>query len=283
MIFYFTATGNSYDVARIIADATDDEMVDLGQAYKTDRFGLRFRVSQGENLGFVFPVYAWSTPPIIDDFVREAEFITDNGRPYKPGYSYCVITCGTFVGNAAKFFEKHLHRYQSIRLDASFSVKSVANCVYLYNVPAPDAQVQQIRSERRDAKQVAMAICDMHMGHEEDRNPFGQFMSLFTGRQNKVRSVEPFHVDTSLCIGCGTCAGVCPTNTIVMQQGHPVWAGDACTQCLACLHRCPVHATQYGSRTARRRRYLNPALNLANRETGDTAAGVSRDLLIPDV
>ena len=57
MIFYFTATGNSYDVARIIAETTGDEMVDLGRAWKTERFGLRFRVQQREDLGFVFPVY----------------------------------------------------------------------------------------------------------------------------------------------------------------------------------------------------------------------------------
>ena len=276
MIFYFTATGNSYDVARIIAEANGDEMVDLGRAYKTDRFGLQFHVSQGENLGFVFPVYAWSTPPIIDDFIREVRFVTDNGRPYKPGYCYCVLTCGVFAGNTAGFFKKQLLRYQNIRLDASFSVTSVGNCVYLYNMPTPEAQVNKIRSERRDAKQVALALNDKHMGFEEKRNPFGQFMSLFTGRENKKRSIQPFHVDDSLCIGCGTCADVCPTNTIVMQRGRPLWVGDACTQCLACLHRCPTHATQYGSRTAKRRRYLNPALNMGEQGQGGTStAGIS--------
>ena len=260
MIFYFSATGNSLDVARIIAATTGDEMVDLGAAWKTDRFGLRFHVSQGEDLGFVFPVHAWSTPPIVDDFLREATFVTDNGKPYVPGYCYCVMTCGAFVGAAADFFRKMLKAHQGIQLDASYSVKSVGNCVILYNVPKPEQAEQAVRSARRSAKQVAAAIDAMNMGSFEERNPFGSLMSRFTGRKHKVRSVAKFHVDEDACIGCGTCQAVCPTGTVRLQAGLPVWVGDGCTQCLACLHRCPQQATQYGSRTAKRRRYLNPVL-----------------------
>ena len=284
MIFYFTGSGNSFDVARTIAATTGDEMVDLGAAWKTDRFGLRFHVSQGEDLGFVFPVQAWSTPPIVDDFLREAEFITDNGRPYVPGYSYCVITCGNFVGNTAEFFRKMLRTHHGINLDASYSVKSVGNCVYLYDMPNPARQEQMVRTERRTAKQVAAAIDAMQMGSFEERNPFGSFMSHFTGRQNKTRSVAKFHVDTQACISCGTCQKICPTNTVRLQGGHPTWSGDGCTQCLACLHRCPQQATQYGSHTAKRGRYINPVLKSGRQLTEnypDSPAGTTSDISIP--
>ena len=286
MIFYFSATGNSLDVARIIAATTGDEVVDLGAAWKTDRFGLRFHVSQGEDLGFVFPVHAWSTPPIVDDFLREATFITDNGRPYVPGYCYCVITCGAFVGSTADFFRKMLKTHHNINLDASYSVKSVGNCVYLYDMPTPENAEQAVRAERRSAKQVAAAVDAMQMGSFEDRNPFGCLMSRFTGRQHKVRSIDKFHVDADACIGCGTCAAVCPTDTIRLLDGLPEWSGDGCTQCLACLHRCPRHATQYGSHTAKRRRYLNPILGNprtgARDEDGETSQS-HRDISIPQL
>ena len=65
---------------------------------------------------------------------------------------------------------------------------------------------------------------------------------------------------TDKCVGCGTCAEVCPTNTIRMVNGIPIWEGDACTQCLACLNRCPQEASQFGKSTVKRRRYLNPVL-----------------------
>ena len=45
--------------------------------------------------------------------------------------------------------------------------------------------------------------------------------------------------------------------TIAMAEGRPVWQGH-CVQCLACLHRCPVTAVQYGKKTANKGRYVNP-------------------------
>ncbi len=63
MIFYFTGTGNSLAAAQTIARATDDLLVDIGAAYKYKDFD--FTLAQGEQLGFVFPVYNYTTPPII--------------------------------------------------------------------------------------------------------------------------------------------------------------------------------------------------------------------------
>jgi NAD-dependent dihydropyrimidine dehydrogenase PreA subunit len=39
----------------------------------------------------------------------------------------------------------------------------------------------------------------------------------------------------------------------------PVW-GKECTQCLACIHRCPVQAIEYGKATIGKRRYVHPDL-----------------------
>lgn len=53
-----------------------------------------------------------------------------------------------------------------------------------------------------------------------------------------------FHA-TSRCIGCGLCAQVCPTENIVMAQGHPTF-GFRCVGCMACSVRCPVNAVDLG-------------------------------------
>ena len=59
------------------------------------------------------------------------------------------------------------------------------------------------------------------------------------------------------CTGCGRCAALCPERTISLVSGRPVWQGE-CTRCLACLHRCPAGAIQYGRGTEKRERYVNP-------------------------
>ncbi len=258
MIFYFTATGNSLETAQVVAATTHDKLVDMGAATKTKRFETY--VEQGENLGFVFPVYAWSTPGLVDDYLRNVRFITSNGKPYVPGYCWCVITCGKFVGDAASFFGKMLQKYQHIKLDASFSVKSVGNCVYLYAPPEGAKRIELLRKAHEQSLDVAQSIANKAMGHHEDRNPFGCLMSKATCKEDKPRSIESFHVDAALCNGCGICATVCPTNTIRMVDGLPVWEGGNCTQCLACLHRCPTAASQFGDKTAKRGRYINPVL-----------------------
>lgn len=130
MIFYFTGTGNSLAAAQTIARATDDLLVDIGAAYKYKDFD--FTLAQGEQLGFVFPVYNYTTPPIIDAFLKRARFRTGNKETFTPDYCFAVISCGAFVGSTARVFGKRLLDAQGINLDASFSVKSVGNCTYLY-------------------------------------------------------------------------------------------------------------------------------------------------------
>lgn len=39
---------------------------------------------------------------------------------------------------------------------------------------------------------------------------------------------------TDACISCGLCERICPTGTISMQAGKPVWT-DTCVQCVACI------------------------------------------------
>jgi NAD-dependent dihydropyrimidine dehydrogenase PreA subunit len=43
--------------------------------------------------------------------------------------------------------------------------------------------------------------------------------------------------------------------------GRPAWEGQ-CTLCLACLHRCPAEAIQYGKETVGKGRYVNPRVKL---------------------
>ena len=65
---------------------------------------------------------------------------------------------------------------------------------------------------------------------------------------------------TDACISCGLCAKVCPTGTIVMQNGRPVWQGKDCVQCTACIHRCPARAIEFGKVSVGKGRYVHPVL-----------------------
>ena len=262
MIFYFTGTGNSLAAAQTIARATDDLLVDIGAAYKYKDFD--FTLAQGEQLGFVFPVYNYTTPPIIDAFLKRARFRTGNKETFTPDYCFAVISCGAFVGSTARVFGKRLLDAQGINLDASFSVKSVGNCTYLYAPAQGEKRERLLAHAEVEAHRTALRIKARECVHAERRNPLGILLSQVTEQDEKPRSTKDFHT-LPTCISCGRGADICPTNTITLIDGTPRWAELGCTQCLACLHRCPVNAIQYGNKTEARGRYVNPVLGPARR------------------
>ena len=261
MILYFSGTGNTYAVAKAIADETGDALFDMGAAYRAGNFEIE--VTQGENLGFAFPTHRWSTPPLVDEFARRATFVTDDGKPFAPGYCFTVETYGHFPGTESRFFEKLLEKYQGFRVDAAYSVRSVGNCLYLFNTPSDDVVHRKLAVADETAKRVAQLVSAHHEGDRVAANPLGAALSVSTGHEGKKRSVKVYNVLADKCVGCGTCAAVCPTNTVHMVDGLPVWSGDHCTECLACLHYCPQGASQHGKVTEGRKRYLNPVLERA--------------------
>lgn len=257
MIFYFTGTGNSLEVAEIVSAQTGEKLIDIGKSYKYKQF--EFTIPQGENLGFIFPTYACSTPSLIDNFLRHASFKNKQGESFVPEYCYLILTCGSFVGNTAKYFAKELNELQGINLDASFSVKTVGNCVSLYAPAEGEERERVLDQARKKSQEVAESVANRTKLHAEKRGVFGVLMSQFSNTPDKPRSTEEFYT-LPTCVHCGQCADICPTNTITMIESVPRWAEMGCTQCYACIHRCPAHAIQYGRATETRGRYINPVL-----------------------
>lgn len=277
MILYFTATGNSLAVARTLAEATGDGLFDMGKAYKEGNFEVT--VEQGEQLGFVFPTYRWATPPLVDRFVERMSFVKPDGSAYakgefRPGYCFSVETYGHFPGTESTFFGRELAKYQGIERDAAFSVHSVGNCLYLFNTPPEGTVRRKLDVAERQCAHVVQRVTGRKRGDSVMPNPLGAALSAATGKPGKRRSTSMFYADPNTCVGCGTCARLCPTNSIAMVDGKPVWSGDECTECLACVQLCPHGAAQHGKATVGRRRYHNPVLDDMTR-TGEAASASS--------
>ncbi len=56
----------------------------------------------------------------------------------------------------------------------------------------------------------------------------------------------PVHPRTSkACIQCGTCASICPTGAIPLENGR-ITKRELCISCTACIQACPVDARSFG-------------------------------------
>ena len=92
MIFYFSGTGNSAWAARQLARLTEDK------AYDITNLNQLPNLDSARQIGFVFPIYAWGAPEIMEDFAKTL--------PKTRSFTFGVCTCGGDAGLAMKQFSK---------------------------------------------------------------------------------------------------------------------------------------------------------------------------------
>ncbi len=51
-------------------------------------------------------------------------------------------------------------------------------------------------------------------------------------------------VNKEVCIGCGTCVGVCPVEAISLVDGKADINQETCIHCGTCAGVCPVNAIE---------------------------------------
>lgn len=242
MIFYFTGTGNSLAAAKkLIKDG--EALVNMAEAINKNEY--EYKVANGESVGFVFPVYFYSLPKIVINFINELKL--ENAD-----YIYSVITCGGGISQAGSVLKKALAK-KNLKLSYVTELLMPDNYILLYKNEVTGVDERLAEADKRLAS-IAKDIID------KKTNKIGNvtIMSDITAiMYEKARTTSKFYAEDS-CTGCGLCARNCPEKAIVIENGKPVWKKDKCSQCLACINRCPVKAIQYGSRTKTQGRYVHP-------------------------
>ena len=87
MIFYFSATGNSRFVAKVLADHCQDELVCLNDYLKNNSKG---EFSSEKPYVLVAPVYAWKIPARVQDCPTGNIRLTDTGISFGDQCMFCL-------------------------------------------------------------------------------------------------------------------------------------------------------------------------------------------------
>ena len=93
---------------------------------------------------------------------------------------------------------------------------------------------------------------------------FARESALFS--QLHPKRAKKFTVSDA-CIGCGTCAQVCPMKNITLENKKPTF-GTNCIGCLSCLQFCPKEAINMGKITENRERFPNPFVKASDLTQG---------------
>ena len=249
MILYFSGTGNSKYVAKRIADALGDEILNLNDRIKASDTSS---VETGERVIIVTPTYAWRIPRVVRDWLRKTELRGAKQVRF-------VMTCGSEIGNADKY-NRELCAEKAISCMGTAQIVMPENYIAMFSAPQAD-EARQIVAKAEPSIDRAIAAIQSNQPFAPTRNNlYDRFMS---GPVNPIFykffvKADAFAV-SSACIGCGQCAKRCPMNNVTLKDGKPVW-GRNCTHCMACICCCPLSAIEYGNKSVGQPRYHFEAL-----------------------
>ena len=256
MILWYSGCGNSRFVAdQLSAKLSDSNMVFIPEAARNNT-PLQFR--NDEILGIVFPVYSWSVPKLVSQFLHKVKFI---GRP---SYIFAACTCGDETGLTIKHLKKDLSM-QGLTLDAFFSFQMPETYINLpgFKLDTPENAQRKIDGTRTQLDETVKLIQQRAKGNYDKLKGGSSFLKsnilkpLFYGLLITDRK---FRVSDT-CIGCGICAKDGPLQHITMQNDRPRWNGH-CTNCMSCYHRCPQNAINFGKASVGKGQYYFKSENL---------------------
>lgn len=244
-IFYFSATGNSLQIARNIAgELENSEIKSMAAGIPNEPVG-----GLNESIGFIFPVYFNGLPRLVKSFVEKITIAPDT-------YCFAIADSGGTRSNSLGMINAILIP-KGVRLSFADEIKMPGNYIISHNPPHL-AEVERLIAEASiKAKTIATAIFNQELQPAVPKAKLWSEIINYRFLYKNTYTLDEKFTATHKCIGCGLCAKVCPVNNIRIEKRRPCWQ-HRCEQCLACLHWCPCEAIEYGKNTKGRKRYHNP-------------------------
>jgi ferredoxin/flavodoxin len=265
-IYYFSGTGNSFIIARDIAQKTKGKLIPIASLANRKTVA-----TDADIIGIVFPVYFTRAPVIVEEFTGKLE---NTGNKY----IFAVCNYGGGTGDSLRILDEKLLMHGG-RLSAKYGIHMTQNAFkkswekpLVLNrkmVKKTDKIVRDI-SLRKKGKFFSNIVMYLLL------SPFrGLFISWTKNSLAKMSGLSPEdaldrlirHSDKSYrvnetCDGCGICAEICPVNNIRMVDSRPAWQ-NRCEACIGCYNWCPNKAIA-GGVAQKGYFYRNPEIKLAD-------------------
>ena len=177
MIFCFSGTGNSLHIANKIAAATDDNIIMITESEK--RRHVEYHIENDEKVGFLFPIYWWGMPLLVEEFVREIKI-----KDYKGQYIYAVCTYGLNANNGLNDLKKIL-KNKGISLSANYEIKMVDNYVVGYELKNKDIQSQILLKADEKIVTIINSILKMQNNNVKD-GPYSLIKPLIYAQHHEL-------------------------------------------------------------------------------------------------
>jgi len=243
-IYYFSGTGNSLwsakKIAQLIGDSGEEcQLFNIGAIYAEVQQQNDELIIQADAVVLVYPSYAFGLPLIVRDFVKKAEFKTNNANGL---YIASFVTYGSTPLGTQGIMRRILKKK---KIDKMFFGKIPAVENYLAMFGAPDKQTIEKRSEmqRKATEEAAHSVVKRETNRISTFCPFSTFVVwlFYFG----IKIFYKYYRVSDNCSGCAICEKVCPVSAIKMENSRPQFSSK-CQNCQGCVDICPSRAIQFG-------------------------------------
>jgi len=247
MVLYFSGTGNTEYIAKLIAKGLDDKCMDLFERIrnndKTPLYSEKIYV-------ICAPIYVCELPLFLIKYLNSLTFKGNNKV-------YFIYTSGGYAGNAklqAKLFSKR----KKLKFLGCAEFVMPRNYVANDRYAMDDENVIHSKINRATKKVSQVVDAIRHEKRLSTRHVWlfeTLIIAPFAPLWTKYKLTAKDFYTTNECVGCRVCQMVCPLNNIEIVDKKPIW-GNNCTHCMACISKCPKKAIEYGDKTQGKKRYL---------------------------
>lgn len=247
VIFYFSGTGNSLDVAKQAQAVFNNSYIENVAQYLKQPYHVK-----DEIIGIVCPVYCFDIPPVVQEFLKNLQA--------QPKYCFSIVTMGANQGRALKHLQELLLK-NNIELNYADTVIMPDN---FFVTPASKAKLMLTEAD----KKIRHIVTCLYQRRFDTSQCKEQFLWKYAGiplgwwLMRSIQRIGHLSVDVQKCINCGQCVKVCPVNNIELKYDKPVF-GDKCVACFACVRWCPKNAIKNGNKGASAvKNYTNPNIKI---------------------
>ena len=240
-IYYFSGTGNSYNIAEKICGCLENSKL-INIAGKQ----IPNHDNTSDVIGIVFPLYYFGIPIIAEEFFRQL-------KTPENAYVFVIVTRGQpMAGGAKRQLDTAFHAIG--RTYDFFRYVTMGNNYPLHVFNGSNEKVKVHRNKKVGEK-VLTFLADIKAKRQSrifsilDYPPFPTITYKIPTYGYKhflqVYSQDTcFEVSESLCNKCKKCEFACPTDNIEVNS-KAEWKHISCQMCLACYNCCPKNAIQY--------------------------------------
>ena len=247
MVLYFSGTGNSFYIAKKIAEALEDRMVSIAELVCANQYHLT--LAKEEKIGFVYPVIACAPPDVVTDFIKKVTF-----EGYKDNYIYSVFNCAGSPEYTSRIM-KETGEKAGLKISGFFDILMPGNYITQKKHLPEEKRKEYLENCDGKIDEIVAEIKKEVSNYKKEKHSF--LLSYGLHKLAVLEKTEKF-IFGDECIKCGKCVDICPMQAIKMEADKPIRDEKKCAFCLGCVNVCPTHALQIGKKTQGNPQYINP-------------------------